>query len=121
MSVATPPRAKITGIRASVFGDVIFVDHCETELKKKYVVLLVLDGATNLLWVTAQNSLDKKEALQHWYIFENGMNRTIVFQRPLLEMKPSSQMSSMNITSSMESKVSLVDQGHHGQTELKQQ
>ena len=50
MSVAPPPRAKISGIRASVFGDVVFVDHCEIELKKKkYVVLLVLDGATNLL------------------------------------------------------------------------
>ena len=69
MSVAPPPRAKISGIRASVFGDVIFVDHCEIELKKKkkkkkkkkYVVLLVLDVATNLLWATAQNSLDKKE------------------------------------------------------------
>ena len=35
MSVAPPPRAKISGIRASVFGDVIFVDHCEIELKKK--------------------------------------------------------------------------------------
>ena len=67
MSVAPPPRAKISGIRASVFGDVIFVDHCEIELKKKkkYVVLLVLDGATNLLWATAKNSLDKKETLVH--------------------------------------------------------
>ena len=66
MSVAPPPRAKISGIRASVFGDVIFVDHCEIELKKKkYVVLLVLDGATNLLWATAQNSLGKKETLVH--------------------------------------------------------
>ena len=65
MSVAPPPRAKISGIRASVFGDVIFVDHCKIELKKKYVVLLVLDGATNLLWATAQNSLDKKETLVH--------------------------------------------------------
>ena len=65
MSAAPPPRAKISGIRASVFGDVIFVDHCEIELKKKYVVLLVLDGATNLLWATAQNSFDKKETLVH--------------------------------------------------------
>ena len=28
MSVAPPLRAKISGIRASVFRDVIFVDHC---------------------------------------------------------------------------------------------
>ena len=65
MSVAPPPRAKISGIRASVFGDVVCVDHCEIELKKKYVVLLVLDGATNLLWATAQNSFDKKETMMH--------------------------------------------------------
>ena len=70
MSVAPPPRAKI---RASAFGDVIFVDHCEIELKKKkkkkkkkkYVVLLVFDGARNILWATAQKSLDKKETLTH--------------------------------------------------------
>ena len=66
MSVAPLPQAKISGIRASVFGNVVFVDHCEIELKNnKYVVLLVLDGASNLLWATAQNSLDKKETLTH--------------------------------------------------------
>ena len=82
MSVAPPPRAKISGIRASVFGDVVFVDHCEIELKKKkYVVLLVLDGATNLLWATAQNSLDKKETLTHlrsWNEQNNCIPRAIV-------------------------------------------
>ena len=82
MSVAPPPRAKISGIRASVFGDVIFVDHCEIELKKKkYVVLLVLDGATNLLWATAQNSLDKKETLTHlrsWNEQNNCIPKAIV-------------------------------------------
>ncbi len=44
-SVAPPPRARISSIRESVFGDVIFADHCEIELKKKYAVLLILDGA----------------------------------------------------------------------------
>ena len=82
MSVAPPPRAKISGIRASVFGDVIFVDHCEIDLKKKkYVVLLVLDGATNLLWATAQNSLDKKETLLHlreWNEQSNCIPKAIV-------------------------------------------
>ena len=82
MSVAPPPRAKISGIRASVFGDVIFVDHCEIELKKKkYVVLLVLDGATNFLWATAQNSLDKKETLVHlreWNEQNNCIPKAIV-------------------------------------------
>ena len=81
-SVAPPPRAKISGIRASVFGDVVFVDHCEIELKKKkYVVLLVLDGATNLLWATAQNSLNKKETLTHlrsWNEQNNCIPKAIV-------------------------------------------
>ena len=45
-----PPRARISGIRSTNFGDVIFVDHAEIQLgKNKYMVLLVLDGATNLL------------------------------------------------------------------------
>ena len=82
MSVAPPPRAKISGIRASVFGDVVFVDHCEIELKKKkYVVLLVLDGATNLLWATAQNSLENKETLTHlrsWNEQNNCIPKAIV-------------------------------------------
>ena len=55
-SIAPPPRARISGIRSTNFGDVIFVDHAEIQLRKnKYMVLLVLDGATNLLWATAQN------------------------------------------------------------------
>ena len=82
MSVAPPLRAKISGIRASVFGDVVFVDHCEIELKKKkYAVLLVLDGATNLLWATAQNSLESKETLTHlrsWNEQNNCIPKTIV-------------------------------------------
>ena len=80
-SVAPLPRAKISSIRASVFGDVIFVDHCEIKLKKKYVVLLVLDGATNLLWATAQNSLAKKETLvplRGWNEQKNCIPRAIV-------------------------------------------
>ena len=32
--------------------------------KNKYMVLLVLHGATNLLWATAQNSLNNKETIQ---------------------------------------------------------
>ena len=46
-SIAPPPRARVSGIRASNFGDVIFVDHAEIMLRSnKYMVLLVLDGAT---------------------------------------------------------------------------
>ena len=42
-----------------------FVDHAEILLRKnKYMVLLVLGGATNLLWATAQSSLSNEETIQ---------------------------------------------------------
>ena len=64
-SIAPPPRARVSGIRATNFGDVILVDHPEIQLRKrKYAVLLVLDGASNLLWATAQSSLSNKETIQ---------------------------------------------------------
>ena len=81
-SVAPPPRARISGIRSSNFGDVIFVDHAEIQLRKnKYVVLLVLDGASNLLWATAQNSMNNKDtiqALRLWTDENNCMPKSIV-------------------------------------------
>ena len=52
-------------MRASNFGDVIFVDRAEIQLRKnKYVILRILDGATNLLWATAQNSMNNKDTIQ---------------------------------------------------------
>ena len=63
-SVSSPPRARISGMRASGFGDVMFVDHKESQFRTaKHVVLLVLDGATNLLWATAQKTLLPEEAI----------------------------------------------------------
>ena len=64
-SIAPPQRARVSGKRASTFGDVIFVDHGEIMLRSnKYMVLLVLDGATNLLCASAQSSLSNKETIQ---------------------------------------------------------
>ena len=64
-SIAPPRRARISGIRATKFGDVIFVDHAEIQMRKNtYMVLLILDGATNLLWATAQSSLNNKETIK---------------------------------------------------------
>eukprot|EP00435_Cladocopium_sp_Y103_P068835 s702_g32.t1 len=81
-SVAPPPRARVSGIRSSKFGDVIFVDHAEITLRKnKYIVLLVLDGASNLLWATAQNSMNNKEtiqALRNWTDENHCMPKAIV-------------------------------------------
>ena len=76
-SIAPPPRARISGIRSTNFGDVIFVDHAEIQLRKnKYMVLLVLDGATNLLWATAQNSLNNKETIQALRLWTDEHNCT---------------------------------------------
>ena len=81
-SIAPPPRARVSGIRASIFGDVIFVGHAEILLRtNKYMVLLVLDGAINLLWTTAQSSLNNKEtiqALRLWTDEDNCVPKAIV-------------------------------------------
>ena len=81
-SVPSPPRARIAGLRASSFGDLIFVDHAEINYgMNNYLVLLVIDGATNLLWATALTSLDAPEtlgALRLWIDENNCMPKGIV-------------------------------------------
>ena len=63
-SVPSPPRARIAGLRASSFGDLIFVDHAEIKFGTSlYLVLLIIDGATNLLWATALTTLEAPETL----------------------------------------------------------
>ena len=50
-SVPMSPRARITGLRASSFGDLIFVDHEEIKPgNKAYLDLVIIDGASTLLW-----------------------------------------------------------------------
>ena len=67
-------------VRASNFGGAIFVDHAEIMLRSnKYMVLLVLDGATNLLWAAAQSSLSNKETIN---VRGVGLMRTIVCLKP---------------------------------------
>ena len=81
-SVPSPPRARIAGLRASSFGDLIFVDHAEISYgMNSYLVLLVIDGATNLLWATALTSLDVPEnlgAFRLWIEENNCMPKGIV-------------------------------------------
>ena len=46
-----PPRARLSGVRATNFGDVVFMDHREIKhMTKKHRLYLVLDGATSPLW-----------------------------------------------------------------------
>ena len=62
-SVLSPPRARIAGLRASSYGDLIFVDHAEIKFGTSlYLVLLIIDGATNLLWATL-TTLEAPETL----------------------------------------------------------
>ena len=43
-SVPTPPRARIAGLRASSFGDLIFVDHEEIKFgNKAHLALVIID------------------------------------------------------------------------------
>eukprot|EP00439_Symbiodinium_sp_Y106_P033552 s5219_g4.t1 len=63
-SVPTPPRARIAGLRASSFGDLIFADHEEIKFgTKAYLALVIIDGASNLLWATALTNLEAPETL----------------------------------------------------------
>ena len=66
----------------SEFGDVIFVGHQEIQFRAaKYVVLLVLDGATYLLRATAQKTLSPEEtisALRVWIDENNCVPKRVV-------------------------------------------
>ena len=81
-SVPTPPRARIAGLRASSFGDLIFVDHEEIKFgSKAYLALVIIDGASNLLWATALTSLEAPETLgafRQWTEENNCVPKGIV-------------------------------------------
>ena len=81
-SVPTPPRARIAGLRASSFGDLIFVDREEIKFgNKAYLALVIIDGASNLLWATALTSLEAPETLgafRQWNEENNCVPKGIV-------------------------------------------
>ena len=81
-SVPSPPRARIAGLRASSFGDLVFVDHEEIKYgMHSYLALVILDGATNLLWATALSGLDATETLgafRQWSEENNCVPKGIV-------------------------------------------
>ena len=96
-SVPSPPRARIAGLRASSFGDLIFVDHAEIKYGTSlYLVLLIIDGATNLLWATALTTLEVPETLgafRLWIEENNCMPKGIVgdqafFQDMFMDITP---------------------------------
>jgi hypothetical protein len=83
-SDATPPpsRSRFTGLRAINLGDLVFADHAEIHHEdQKYVVLLILDGATNLLWARPQQDLKAEstlESFRDWMDHHNCIPKTVV-------------------------------------------
>ena len=98
-SVSSPPRARVSGKRASEFGDVIFEDHQEIQFRTaKYVVLLVRDGATNLLWATAQKPYCRKK---QFLLFVCGLRKTTAFRKEFLATPRSSRLTLRSSTSTI--------------------
>ena len=114
-SVPTPPRARVAGLRASSCGALIFVDHEEIKFgTKACLALVVIDGATNLLWATALTSLEAPETLnafRQWTEENNCVPRGIVGDQAF------SLISSCPTTSSTASRHILVVLEHLGQIE----
>ena len=58
-----PQRSKVSGLRATNFGDLLFIDHCFPKIKDKdYVVFIILDGASQLLSASVTPSKDDEDA-----------------------------------------------------------
>ena len=54
----------MTGMRAVTFGDLWFVDHVEISIDQYlYVVLVVVDAASNLIWAVPQKTKAHDETL----------------------------------------------------------
>jgi hypothetical protein len=112
-----PARSLISGLRAENFGDMIFVDHCEVTLNKdKYLVFIILDGATNLLWARPQRTAeasDTLDGLRDWMDTHQCVPKHLVadvgFNSPEF------------IKFSTGSSTCQLGQGHLGQIEQKQE
>ena len=80
----------MSGLRASEFGDLLFVDHCEVSIQKvKCNVFLTLDAATSLLWSTVQKNREAEttvEAIREWMDTHSCVPKSIcadmAFQTP---------------------------------------
>ena len=59
-----PHRSHVSGLRANNFGDLVFVDHLQVpQGEALHFVLVVLDGATNLLWSAPQKTKGTEETM----------------------------------------------------------
>jgi hypothetical protein len=61
-----PTRSRVSGLRANVFGDLIFIDHADVKISGKvYVVLIVVDAATSFISAYAQNNKDSEHTIEN--------------------------------------------------------
>ena len=90
----TPTRSRVSGMRAEVFGDLLFVDHGEVNIAgaMKFSFLIVLDGATNLVMAYpvegtgeehAQEAL--REFMHHMQVSPKRVVGDSAFQTPSWE------------------------------------
>ena len=62
-----PSRSRLSGLRATTFGDWAFLDHAEVKiLRTKYIVLLIVDAATSLLAAYPQKTTSADETLDNF-------------------------------------------------------
>ena len=60
-----PTRSRVSGLRAEVFGDLVFIDHGEIEIEdKKYLFLICLDAASTLVTAYPYTGETDKEAME---------------------------------------------------------
>jgi len=57
-----PERSRVTGMRATTPGDLVFVDHVDLVVDSNiFCVLVVIDAASNLIWAGAQPNKEHSE------------------------------------------------------------
>ena len=78
-----PQRSRISGLRASEFGDLVFIEHTELKLSSKnYLVFIVLDAATSLVWAIPTQKKTAQETMKH---LKDWMDILIVARRLFLQ------------------------------------
>jgi len=57
-----PERSRVTGMRATTPGDLVFVDHVDISIDNMlYCILICIDAASNLIWAGAQSNKEHSE------------------------------------------------------------
>ena len=71
-----PERSKVTGMRATQFGDLWFIDHVDVRVANQwYCVLVVVDAMSNLVWAGPQKSKAHEETIGNLMTAINEMHK----------------------------------------------